>query len=59
VPSPQVILPFVTNASCQATAIVTWPVVPSGTPLFAQAGLLDAAGPAGVAISNAVRGNTP
>lgn len=58
VPAPQVIVPFVTDNEGHAFIIGPWPLVPSGTPIFAQAGLLDPAAAFGVAQSNALRGNT-
>jgi hypothetical protein len=59
VPAPQVLAPFATDASGFAQALFTWPSVPSGTPLYAQAGLLDPQAALGVAMTAAITASTP
>jgi Tol biopolymer transport system component len=55
VPLPVWVLPSTLDAAGAAALDVAWPLgVPSGLALYAQAWTLDAAGPQGVAASNAV-----
>ena len=61
VPSPFLLLPAPTLSGLGIkTLSATWPAgVPSGTRLWAQGWIVDAAGPAGFSASNAVVGTTP
>ncbi|MBK6942052.1 MAG: hypothetical protein IPH13_17880 [Planctomycetes bacterium] len=55
-----VLVGFNTNSNGSFTLPAQWPAgVPSGRPIFAQALVQDAGAPFGVAISNAIVGETP
>lgn len=61
VPTPSLVLPpLPTNGVGKLVLGVTWPAAaPSGLPLYLQAWLPDAAGPAGFAATNGLRATTP
>jgi hypothetical protein len=58
VPVPaMLVLPLPTGAGGSFTLAFTWPSgIPTGTEIYLQAAIQDAAAPAGVALSNALRG---
>ena len=58
--APGLLVPLFTNAQGRVILNATWPLgLPSGLDVYLQYWLVDAAGPAGLAASNAVRGTTP
>ncbi len=60
VPSPDIIRFFPTNGVGGLEGTAAWPVgVPSGTEVFFQFWIFDAAGPFGFAASNGLKGTTP
>jgi len=53
VPVPAVVVPLLTNAQGLIVVKAHWPAgVPAGTPIFLQAWMADASGPAGFAATN-------
>ena len=60
VPSPDLVIPFATDPTGTARLQMVWPAgVAAGIDLFAQAWVLDAAAPQGLAATNAVTTTTP
>ena len=58
--APGLLVPLFTNAQGRVILNATWPVgLPSGLDVYLQYWVADAAGPAGLAASNAVQGTTP
>jgi hypothetical protein len=58
--APGLLVPLFTNAQGRVILNATWPLgLPSGLDVYLQYWVLDSAGPAGFAASNAVRGTTP
>jgi hypothetical protein len=59
VPFPDFLLPFTTNTEGLVEFNDSWPQgIPAGLPFFMQWWIQDAAGPAGLSASNAVKGTT-
>ena len=60
VPSPDLVLPLVTDATGALDITGAWPGgVPAATDLFFQAWIPDASGPVGFVASGAAQGTTP